>query len=100
MRFFLQICAIFLYFFTAFVSQSRAVGQGQRKGKNVPIGDAPPPISSGSASVPQLQVGLQQQRQMLREDNNLKITNIPSGNVTREQGLGNKMKGGGNVAWK
>ena len=56
--FFLQVCAFFLYFFTSFMAQSRARGKGQRKGKNVPIGDAPPvPISLGSASVPSIGSG-------------------------------------------
>ena len=50
-----------------------------------------------------LEVELQQQLQMLREDNNLKSQDkkYPLWKyVTREAGLGNKMKGGGNVAWK
>lgn len=53
--FFLQVCAFFLYFFTTFMARSMAAGKGQRKGKNFPIGDAPPvPISSRSASVPSI----------------------------------------------
>lgn len=39
------------------MAQSRAAGE-QKKGKNVPIGDAPPiPISSGSISVPSIGSG-------------------------------------------
>jgi len=46
------------FFFTTFMAQSRATGKGQRKGKNVPIGDAPFfPISSGFASVPSIASG-------------------------------------------
>ena len=45
----------FCLFSTVFMAQSRATRQGQRKGKNVPIGDAPPvPISTGSASIPSI----------------------------------------------
>ena len=41
------------------MAQSRATRQGQRKGKNVPIGDAPPvPISSGFASIPSIGSGV------------------------------------------
>jgi len=39
------------FFFTVFMAQSKAAVWGQRKGKNVSIGDAPPPpISSESAA--------------------------------------------------
>ena len=38
----------------------------------------------GLQVLPLLEVGLQQQLQMLREDNSLKITNIPCGNMSQE----------------
>eukprot|EP00253_Pinus_taeda_P018206 PITA_18206 len=84
------------------MAQSRATGKGQRKGKNVPIGDALfLPISSGSASVPSLASGA------ATTTSNVEGRQQPHDNkyplwkyVTREQGPGSKMKGGGNVAWK
>lgn len=40
------------------MAQSKAARQGQRKGKNVSIGDAPPvPLSSRSASIPSIGSG-------------------------------------------
>ena len=70
------------------MAQSRAVG----KGKNVPIGDAPPvPISSGSASVPSIGSGAAtiasnvEGRQQPR-DNKYPLWKY----VTREQGPGSK----------
>ena len=39
----------------------------------------------GQQVFPLLEVGLQQQLQMLREDNNLKMTNIPCGNMSQER---------------
>ena len=83
------------------MSQLRATGKGQRKGKNVPIGDALLPISSGSASVPSIASGA------ATTTSNVEGSQQPQDNkyplckyVTREQGPGSKMKGGGNVAWK
>ena len=52
------IFSCFCLFFTVFMAESKAARQGQRKGKNVPIGDAPPiPLSSGSASIPSIGSG-------------------------------------------
>jgi hypothetical protein len=52
------IFSCFCLFFTVFMAQSKAARQGQRKGKNVSIGDAPPvPLSSGSASIPSIGSG-------------------------------------------
>jgi len=84
------------------MAQSRATGKGQRKGKNVPIGDAPPlPISSGSASVPSIG------SRAATTTSNVEGRQQPQDNkyplwkyVTREKGSGNKIKEGGNVAWK
>ena len=40
------------------MAQSKAARQGQRKGKNVSIAEAPPvPLSSGSASIPSIGSG-------------------------------------------
>ena len=48
----------FCLFFIVFMAQSKATRQGQRKGKNVSIGDAPPvPLSSGSVSIPSIGSG-------------------------------------------
>ena len=98
---FTNLC-IFLYFFTEFMAQSRAIGKGKRKGKNAPIGDAPPvPISLGSASVPSIGSGA------ATTTSNVEGRQQPQDNkyplwkyVTREAGPGSKMKGGGNFAWK
>ena len=52
------IFGYFCLFFTVFMAQSKAARQGQRKGKNVPFGDAPPvPVSLGSASIPSIGSG-------------------------------------------
>ena len=79
------------------MAQSRAV----RKGKNVPIGDAPPiPISSGSTSIPSIGSGAA----IAASNVQGKQTQDPKyplwKYVTREPGPGSKAKGGGNVAWK
>ena len=73
------------------MAQSKAAVRGQRKGKNVSIGDAPPPLSSESTA------------------SNVEGRGGPKDNiekyplwkyVTREQGPSSKVKGGGNVSWK
>ena len=74
------------------MAQSMEIGKGQRKGKNVSIGDAPPPpISSESAA------------------SNVEGRPTPKSNidkyslwkyVTREDGPSSKGKGGGNVNWR
>eukprot|EP00253_Pinus_taeda_P035917 PITA_35917 len=74
------------------MAQSRATVRGQRKGKNVSIGDAPPPpISSEFAA------------------SNVEGRGGPKDNiekyplwkyVTREDGTSTKRKGGGNVQWR
>ena len=77
------------------MDQSSAAGRGQRKGKNVPIGDAlPPPISlEFAANIPSIA-------------SNVEGRPPPKGNikkyplwkyVTREDGPSSKAKGGGNV---
>ena len=54
----LYIFGHFYLFFTVFMAQSKAARQGQRKGKNVSIGDAPSvPLSLGSASIPSIGSG-------------------------------------------
>lgn len=72
--------------------QSRATVRGQRKGKNVSIGDAPPPpISSKSATS-------NVERRGGPKDS---IDKYPLWKyVTREDGTSTKGKGGGNVQWR
>jgi len=92
MHFFYKFGHVLFIFLIVFMAQSRAVSRGQRKGKNVPIGDAPPPpISSESAA------------------SNVEGRLPPKGNiekyplwkyVTREDGPSSKGKGGGNVNWR
>ena len=62
--------------FTVFMAQSKATVRGQRKGKNVMGGDAPPPQYHQSL----LEV-------MLRKEEYLKTTlrNIPCGNMSQER---------------
>ena len=49
----------FCLFFTVFMAQTKAARHGQRKGKNVPSGDAPPvPVSSDPASIPSIGSGV------------------------------------------
>ena len=89
---FTNLCMFCSFFFTVFMAQSRAAGRGQTKGKNVTIGDAPPPpIPSKSAT------------------SNVKGRLPPKGNiekyplwkyVTREDGPSSKGKGGSNVNWR
>ena len=91
----------FCLFFTTFMAQSRVARQGQRKGKYVSIGDAPPvPISPGSASIPSIGSGAATTTSNVQG----KQTQGPKyplwKYVTREAGPGSKAKGGGNVAWK
>ena len=90
----------FCLFFTVVMAQSRATRQGQRNGKNVPIGDAPfVPVSSGSASIPSIGIGAAtaasnvQGKQIVDPKYPLWIY------VTREGGAGKK-GGGGNCSWK
>lgn len=84
------------------MAQSRAAGKGHRKGKNVPIGDAPPiPISTRSASVPSIGSGAATAASNVEgrqqpQDNKYPLWKY----VTRAQRPSSEMKGGGNVAWK
>eukprot|EP00253_Pinus_taeda_P032931 PITA_32931 len=74
------------------MAQSKAAVRGQRKGKNVSIGDAPPPpISSESAA------SKVEGRGGPRDN----IDKYPLWKyVTREDGTSTKGKGGGNVQWR
>ena len=83
------------------MAQSREARKGQRKGKNVPIGDATPvPISSGSASIPSIGSGAATTTSNVQG----KQTQDPKyplwKYLTRKLGPGSRAKGGGNVAWK
>ena len=91
----------FCLFFTVFMAQSKAARQGQRKGKNVPIGDAPPvPVSSGSTSIPSIGSGNATAASNVQG----KQTHDPKyplwKYVTREARASKKGKGGGNCSWK
>ena len=91
----------FCLFFTTFIAQTRATRQGQRKGKNVPIGDAPPvPISSGSASIASIGSGTTTIASNVQRKQTQGSKYPLWKYVTREAGPGSKAKGGGNVAWK
>ena len=90
----------FCLFFTVFMAQSKGARHGQRKGKNVPIGDAPPVlVSSGSASIPSIESGAAtagsnvQGKQIV--DPKYPLWKF----VTREGGAAKKV-GGGNCSWK
>jgi len=74
------------------MAQSRAAGRGQRKEKNVSIGDAsPPPISSES-------VASNVERRLPPKSN---IEKYPLWKyVTREYGPSSKGKERGNVHWR
>ena len=79
------IFSCFCLFFTVFIAQSKAARQGQRKGKNVPIGDAPPvPVSSGSASIPSIGSGAATTTSKV-QGNKLKTPNTHCGNMGQER---------------
>jgi len=88
------------------MAQSRAARKGEKKGKNVPIGDAPHvPISSVFASVPSVGSGVAiatsnvEGRINLERQQAQEIKYPLWKYVTRDQGKGSKLKGGGNVSW-
>lgn len=82
------------------MAQSRAARKEQKKGKNVPIGNAlPVPISLRSTSISSIGSGA------ATTTSNVEGRQQPQDNkyllwkyVTREKGRGSKMNGGGNVA--
>ena len=74
------------------MAQSRVAGRGQRKGKNVPIGDAPPPPISSESAASNVEG---------RGGPKDSIEKYPLWKyVTREDGTSTKGKGGGNVQWR
>ena len=94
------IFGYFCLFFTVFMAQSRAARQGKRKGKNVPIRDAPPvPISSGSASIPSIGSGVATAASNVQGKQIVDPKYPLWKYVTREGGAGKK-GGGGNCSWK
>jgi hypothetical protein len=98
---------IFLPPSTEIMAQSsKAAGKGQRKGKNPNVGVAPPPTTSTpSFSVPSAASGAGSEASNAEkittaakqqgQDNKYPLWKY----VTRKQGDGAKVKGGGNVLW-
>ena len=82
------------------MAQSKVTRQGQRKGKNVPIGDAPPVlVSSGSASIPSIGRGAATATSNVQGKQTVDPKYPLWKYVTREGGAGKK-GGGGNCSWK
>ena len=81
------------------MAQSKAARQGQRKGKNVSIGDAPPvPLSSGSASIPSIGSGAATVASNVQGKQIVDPKYPLWKYATREEGAAKK--GGGNCSWK
>lgn len=92
MHLFYKFVHVLFIFFTVFMTQSRATDRGKRKGKNIPIGDAPPPPISSESTASNVEGRL---------PCNDSIEKYPLWKyVTREVGPSSKGKGGGNVNWR
>ena len=88
------------------MTQSNVVGKRQKNGKNFPIGNVPPiPVSSGSSRAPFVGSGATTTTSNVEGKINLERQKSLESKyplweyVTRDQGLGSKLKGGGNVLW-
>jgi len=85
---------------------SKAAGIGQKKGRNFPTNDVPPPpFSTWSTSVPSIGSGaattiLEAEKHAVLARQQAQESKYPLWRyVTRHQGLGSKLKGGGNILW-
>jgi hypothetical protein len=84
---------------------SRAVGRGKKKGRDFPTIVVPPPsFSTGSANVPFAGSGAatrssEAEKYVLARQQAQESKYPLWKYVTRHQGLGSKLKGGGNILW-
>ena len=84
---------------------SRAAGRGQKKGRDFPTNVVPPPFSTGSASVPSARseaaaASSEAEKCDILARQQVQKSKYPLWKyVTKHQGPGSKLKGGGNILW-
>jgi hypothetical protein len=85
---------------------SRAAGRGKKKGRDFPTNVVPPPsFSTGSASVPSARSGAATTSSEAEKHGVLARQQVQESKyplckyVTRHQGPGSKLEGGGNILW-